>query len=36
MEHDLEQCAHTHKKRGQSHSQNHMGKNSLVKVHTHS
>jgi hypothetical protein len=34
VEHDLEQCAHIPRKKGQNHSQNYLGQNSPVKVHT--
>jgi hypothetical protein len=34
VQHDLKQCAHTPQKRGESHSQNHLGKNNLIKTHT--
>jgi hypothetical protein len=34
VEHDLEQCAHILRKRGQSHSQNHLGQNNFIKTHT--
>jgi hypothetical protein len=34
VQHDLKQCAHTPQKRGQSHSQNHLGKHNLIKAHT--
>jgi hypothetical protein len=34
VEHDLEQCAHIPKKKGQSHSYNHLEQNNFVKAHT--
>ncbi len=34
VEHDLEQCAHILRKKGQNHLQNHLGQNNIIKVHT--
>ncbi len=34
VEHDLKQCAHIPRRKGQRHSQNHLGQNNFIKAHT--